>query len=394
MRLRFLAVALLSALLFCGLPALAATFTVTTAADSGAGSLREAMTLAETNGEADEIVFNGDYTIPLASTLPTVTTPMTIRGNGWDRTIVDGGNPPGGSSGVRAFQVEEGGELTLDGVMVRNCYSGSDGGAIRNIDGSLTVVNTSLRGNSAWGGYGGALVSWGWHTPAQLTLRRCLVEGNSKLDGNGVVAVLGDGQNVIEESGFFSNTGGAMFAQGAPLVTISNSTFIANDVAVRLMWAHGNVAGTTISGSTTAIHAWGSSASVSLSHTALADSSAAGCVLNDGAVLSTLGRNLEEGNTCGLNPALGDLVDTDPQLGPMQHNGGPTPTRAPLPGSPLIDAGEADCGLTIDQRGIQRPFDGDRDGTALCDIGAVEYDGIFYDGFVYGDTTAWSVTVP
>lgn len=55
------------------------------------------------------------------------------------------------------------------------------------------------------------------------------------------------------------------------------------------------------------------------------------------------------------------------------RHGGPTPTHAPLVGSPVIDAGPASCTdasgalLTTDQRGYSRPI-----GTA-CDIGAVEF---------------------
>ncbi|MFN8440259.1 MAG: choice-of-anchor Q domain-containing protein [Caldilineaceae bacterium] len=67
-------------------------------------------------------------------------------------------------------------------------------------------------------------------------------------------------------------------------------------------------------------------------------------------------------------------VNSDAQLGELGENGGNTPTLLPLPGSPLIDRIQ-DSSLceAFDQRGIQRPKDGDGDGTAACDLGAVEY---------------------
>ena len=53
---------------------------------------------------------------------------------------------------------------------------------------------------------------------------------------------------------------------------------------------------------------------------------------------------------------IGTALTADPQLGPLQSNGGPTQTMAPAPTSPAIDAGSA-FGLTTDQRGQPRPFD-------------------------------------
>jgi predicted outer membrane repeat protein len=60
-----------------------------------------------------------------------------------------------------------------------------------------------------------------------------------------------------------------------------------------------------------------------------------------------------------------NIVGQDPRLGTLQHNGGPTPTRALLAASPAIDAGGSACAAT-DQRGIARPQQ------ARCDIGALE----------------------
>ncbi len=61
-----------------------ATFTVTTAADSGAGSLRAAIGSANADAVADTILFNipgsGVHTIQLSSNLPTITQPVTING--------------------------------------------------------------------------------------------------------------------------------------------------------------------------------------------------------------------------------------------------------------------------------------------------------------------------
>ncbi len=89
--------------------------------------------------------------------------------------------------------------------------------------------------------------------------------------------------------------------------------------------------------------------------------------------LTSGGHNIDSDDSCGLTDST-DSPNTDPMLGPLQDNGGPTLTHAPLPGSPAIDAIPLeDCldaegmPLLTDQRGVERP-QGPR-----CDIGAVEY---------------------
>ncbi len=91
----------------------------------------------------------------------------------------------------------------------------------------------------------------------------------------------------------------------------------------------------------------------------------------------------------------GDISDSDPLYGPLADNGGPTWTHALAPESPAVDAGDpVDAGAT-DQRGFARPVDGDFDGIAVADIGAVEFVGpLFSDDFESGDTSVWAVTSP
>ena len=96
-----------------------------------------------------------------------------------------------------------------------------------------------------------------------------------------------------------------------------------------------------------------------LKNTLMADGS---CARNP---VISLGNNLDSGSTCGLN-ATGDLTNTNPLLGPLQDNGGPTPTHALLPGSPAINAGTNRGCPPTDQRGVPRPQG------PLCDIGAFE----------------------
>ena len=89
------------------------------------------------------------------------------------------------------------------------------------------------------------------------------------------------------------------------------------------------------------------------------------------------GFNIDSDGTCGLGAS--DFPSTNPTLGILTDNGGPTDTHALLPGSPAIDVIdvpgigdplEGRCGgsgeLSYDQRGIARP-QGPR-----CDIGAFE----------------------
>ncbi|MBK9109242.1 MAG: choice-of-anchor D domain-containing protein [Saprospiraceae bacterium] len=92
--------------LFFSINAFANTYTVINTADSGAGSLRQAITDANANVGADTIVFNipggGPWSITVSSALPTISGP----------TVMDGTTQPGFTSGTQSSYVKVGTAFT------------------------------------------------------------------------------------------------------------------------------------------------------------------------------------------------------------------------------------------------------------------------------------------
>ena len=86
--------------------------------------------------------------------------------------------------------------------------------------------------------------------------------------------------------------------------------------------------------------------------------------------MTSLGYNLSSDDGGGNLTGPGDQIDTDPMIGPLQDNGGPTLTHALLPGSPAINTGDPNFTPPpfYDQRGprFRRVFNG------RIDIGSFE----------------------
>jgi hypothetical protein len=96
-----------------------------------------------------------------------------------------------------------------------------------------------------------------------------------------------------------------------------------------------------------------------------------------GTVLSSGYNLIGQPGTCHLTLGPGDLTNLDPQLGPLQDNGGAVHTQALLPGGPAIDAANPEgCtdfpggAISTDGRGLPR--------FQRCDIGAYEMQPIGY----------------
>ena len=240
---------------------------------------------------------------------------LTIIGEGARTTIIDGGDID------RVFDII--GASTISAVTVQN-GKGNSGGGIRN-RGTLTLTNSTVSGNEASTSGGGIFNS------GTLELTTSTISGNEA-----------------------STSGGGIFNSGT--LELTNSTISGNS-ALDGGGLYNFVGSTT-----------------RLRNTIIANNLVVDC---SGSVIS-LGNNLDSDATCNL-PTEGDLPNTDPFLGPLQDNGGPTFTHALLVGSMAIDTGNpngcldaTNVLLTIDQRGFARPVDGNGDREVFCDIGAYE----------------------
>lgn len=175
------------------IPVQAATIIVNSTADSGAGSLRTALTSA---AAGDTITFTTSGTLQLLSNLPTLTqTDLTIEGN--TVTIL-------GGASVRSFTVTIGASVTINKLTMTggNCNSvcpvGNSGGGIYN-SGTLTLTNSTVSGNLASAGGGGI------YNDGTLTLTNSTLSGNLASAGGG--GILNYGTLTLSNSTLFRQFG-------------------------------------------------------------------------------------------------------------------------------------------------------------------------------------------
>jgi CSLREA domain-containing protein len=286
--------------------------------------------------------------------------------------------------------VGEGGGISNKGTLIisSNYISHNNaekGGGIGN-RGLVTITRSTIAGNHAagsdapspngggiWNQTYGNVDEMGTMFISGSTISGNIVDVTNAFEGSGEggggIYNCWDCRMTIHNSTFSSNEaisedyntpmGGGIYNSGA--LTITNSTFSANSAEE----GGGIFDGTNVT-------------TVFASNTIFAYSVIGGNCGGD--PITDGGHNLDDGITCGLS--TGSL--TNPLLGPLQDNGGPTLTHAQLPGSPAIDNANPQHCTDIDQRGAPRPFDGDDDGESICDIGAVEF---IPGGFPFPTTT-------
>jgi uncharacterized repeat protein (TIGR01451 family) len=311
--------------------------------------------------------------------------------------------------------VDDGINTTSGNIMVTNSTLSNNGDGISTMSGTVTASGSTFSGNTFDGISAGNGVmctnctftntgSDGISAGDNVTATGCTFSGTTS---DGISA----GSNVTSTNCTFTNTGSDGISAGGP-VTVSGCTFTGTSsdgvsTGNNLMVTNsafsntgsngisaGNnvtIIGSTISGSTDHGISCGSSLSitnstisgntngiscgdVTLSFVTIANnevlgistgtmtigntilSAPSGGMNYSGGTITSLGHNISSDHSCAAGfTKPGDLNNTNPKIGPLANNGGPTLTHALLPGSPAIDAASSVGAPATDQRGVARP---------------------------------------
>jgi hypothetical protein len=393
---------LCAGVLLCSRPVAARsdTITVTNTNDSGPGSLRQALIDVQ---DGDTIAFDLKLpaTILLISAELVINKNIGVAGPGANLlTIARAQNAPS----FRIFHVSPSHTVTIQGVTisngspfdfaiggagiwndhsnltVNNCVVTGNaldrqvsGGGISNDAGnsgsaSLTINNSIIAGNnlgaSGTVNFGGGIYNYGIHGNATLTINNSTISGNQSFQGGGIFSDGGVPDSIavvtINNSTFSGNyadqyAGGIMNEAnegGQATVTVTNGTFAGNSSCncnffAGAIFNDGNrqPGGATLEMGNT-IFKGGPENPANIFNQGGVVISDGYNLTNDAGVLNT------NGGIGGFN-GPGDQINTDPMLGPLQDNGGLTPTHELLPGSPAIDAGNSNFTPPpfFDQRG-------------------------------------------
>jgi len=333
----------------------------------------------------------------------TISKSLNMIGSGTSTTIIDGG----GVNTVVTIS-STGANVVLSNLTIRNGVAFSGGGVYNS--GQLTITGSAVSGNSVFPCaldpclQSGSVHGGGLYNSGTVTINRSTFNNNTASIGRPCTGLCGafgggiysSGTLTVHNSTFSGNStfgscsthclvyGGGIYSDG--MFKINNSTLSENKlrfntfcfILCRINGAavsgtgSGTISNSTIAGNSAPYLGGIGSNSATLQNTILADNIGGNC---DAPLIKSKGYNLSSDSTCNFN-GPGDMNNINPNLGPLQYNGGPTQTMALPSGSPAIDAGNPsgctdDSGhlLKTDQRGMPRPDSEDAGG---CDMGAFE----------------------
>jgi predicted outer membrane repeat protein len=285
-----------------------------------------------------------------------------------------------GSDGGGIFFATSSAPSVIQDTVIQNNTARSDGGGIYIYQPSfdLTILRSTISGNTA-GGDGGGIYAYDT-SGGDINVDSSTISGNTATDDGGGIYLYGvsDDVNIVNSTisgNTASNRGGGIYAYyvgGAvniSFTTITGNTAAAGggitayDATVNL---DNSIVGNNTGGFYNDIEGDGT---FNLTYTLLED---------DNGSITT--KKIKADAT--INDNGGNIFGQDPQLGPLADNGGPTLTHMPLPGSPVIDAG--DPAYTpppaVDQRGLPRLVG------AAVDMGSVETGAVFNPAVPLFDT--------
>jgi hypothetical protein len=200
-----------------------------------------------------------------------------------------GSDLPGGTTITITDSTISGNVAQFGGV----CDFCGGGGGISNISGqTLTVTNTTINDNVAVADGGGI------SNAGSLTVTDSTISDNSVFN--------------VGIGGGISNSG---------RLSVTNATLSGNSAG------HGG-----------GIYNHGESTHIG--NTVLNAGEFGETIFNESGMITSYGYNLSSDDGGNTLTGPGDQINTDPMLGPLQDNGGPTFTHALLPGSPAINTGD------------------------------------------------------
>jgi len=277
----------------------------------------------------------------------------TIR----DSTI-SGNTADGEGGGV--YNEDTGGSLLFQRTVISNNQAGGSGGGVYfyDPDHDVTFEDSTISGNTA-GGLGGGIYLYDTDG-GPFTIRGTTISGNSAQAGGGIFFYGPDDPVVIQNSTISGNQATAGGGGGLFLYNIYQAFTI----------EHSTIAGNSATGPGGGVYLYTGTAAVD--HTIVADNTggkgAEDLATGSEGTFDLSFSLVEAPGTANVNDNGGNILNQDPQLGPLQNNGGLTQTQLPAGTSPVVNAG--DPAFTpppsTDQRGLPRVAGG------RIDIGAVE----------------------